>query len=185
MHLTGSFLTLLALAHIVPAGLHAATIEISGSLTGRAEIVAGRCAPLATVEAQAAGSATGLGSFVDVQSHCTASASSFDSGIFDLASSTSDSSLFGTYEGNTSFSNGKLDFGSLLVVTGGTGSFSSAAGTIPSTGTLDLNTGVYEASFSGLVSTVPEPSTNILYGLSMIAITCRLLYWRRPRCLRF
>lgn len=140
---------------------HASTIDISGSVMGTASVdLTGRCAPFPTVSASGTGVATGLGHFVDTQSHCTNGNFSFNKGIFDLVSTdTPGNSLFGTYSGTASLQNGLLEFTATLLVNGGTGLFSNDFGTLLSSGALNENTGAFSASFSGSVGTVPEPST--------------------------
>jgi hypothetical protein len=147
--------------------VHGSTISISGSVTGTAAVnFAGRCAPLPTVSATGTGFATGLGNFTDTQSHCTNGPFSFNQGIFDLASTdTPQNLLLGTYTGTSLLQSGLLEFTSTLLVTGGTGSFSNVSGTLLSLGTLDESTGAFSASFSGSVTTVPEPS-----GFGVLAV---------------
>ena len=159
----------------------ASTINVSGSVTGTASVdLADRCAPFPTMSASGAGVATGLGNFVDTQSHCTNGNFSFNQGIFDLTSTDiPGSSLFGTYSGTASVQNGLLDFTSTLLVTGGTGLFSNDSGALLSSGVLDENTGAFSASFSGAVGTVPEPSTG--YFMVGAIAAASLIRLRRNR----
>jgi hypothetical protein len=144
--------------------VHAATVNISGSVMGTASVdLVGRCAPFPTVSATGSGMATGLGNFVDSQSHCTNGNFSFNQGMFELTSTdTPGNSLFGTYTGTASLQNGLLDFTSTLLVTGGTGLFANESGTLLSSGALNEATSAFSASFSGSVGAVPEPSTSYL-----------------------
>lgn len=152
---------LLGLALCGASVAHASTINISGNVAGTSSVdLAGRCAPFPTVSATGTGVATGLGNFVDTQSHCTNGNFSFNQGIFDLVSTdTPGNSLFGTYNGTASLQNGSLDFTSTLLVTGGSGLFANDVGALLSTGALNESTGAFSASFSGSVGTAPEPST--------------------------
>jgi hypothetical protein len=151
--------------------VHADTINISGSVIGTASVdFAGRCAPLPTVNATGNGVASGLGNFFDTQSHCTTGPLSFDQGIFDLTSTDiPENSLLGTYFGMASSQDGLLEFTSTLLVTGGTGIFDNASGTLLSSGSLNENTGAFQASFSGSAGAVPEPSSISLIGLGITA----------------
>src|SRR5215471_12152410 len=137
---------------------HAATINVSGTIMGTATVdLAGRCSPFPTVSATGTGFASGLGNVVDSQSHCTNGNFSFDQGVFNLSSTDAPAnSLFGTYAGISSLQGGLLEFTATLLVSGGTGVFASASGTLQSSGSLNENTGAFNAQVSGSVSTVPE-----------------------------
>ena len=140
--------------HTHPPSIYLGTSR--GQLPSILQVVA----PFRTVSATGAGVATGLGNFVDTQSHCTNGNFSFNQGIFDLVSTdTPGDSLFGTYNGTASLQNGLLEFTATLLVNGGTGLFANDFGTVLSSGALNENTGAFSASFSGSVGTVPEPST--------------------------
>lgn len=150
----------------------AATVNISGTVIGTAAVdLQGRCAPFPTVNASGTGFASGLGNFFDSQSHCTNGNFAFDQGIFNLTSTdTPENSLFGTYGGTSMLQAGLLGFTATLLVTGGTGVFATDSGTLQSSGTLDENTGAFNAQFSGSVSTVPEPS-----AISLVAAGIAIL----------
>jgi hypothetical protein len=151
--------------------IHAATIDFSGSIVGTASIaLSGRCAPFPTVNAGGTGVASGLGNFVDLQSHCTTSGSSFDQGTFELISvAHPEDSLFGTYSGTASVQEGLLNFRSQLLVAGGTGVFADASGTVSSSRALNENTGAFSASLSGSVTTAPEPAAIWLVSIGIPA----------------
>jgi hypothetical protein len=157
--------------------MHAAIIDLSGRIAGTASIALnGRCVPFPTVNATGTGFASGLGDFVDFQSHCTTSGSSFDQGTFELTSvAQSDNSLFGTHSGTASMQDGLLNFRSTLLVAGGTGAFSDASGTVSSSGTLNERTGAFSASLSGSVTTAPERAAIFLgIPVSLLFRRCRL-----------
>jgi hypothetical protein len=157
------------------SAMQGSRIEISGSVTGMASIAfIGRCMPLPTVTAVGNGVASGLGAFVDEQSHCTTSSSTFSEGEFKLLSSANpEDSLFGIYTGTASFSEGVLDFMSPLSVLGGTGALLNATGVLASQGILDEKSGMFGASFSGVVSTAPEPETAGSVGAALtLAMLC-------------
>lgn len=166
--------SLLAIAILLVSAsvVNASTINISGSVMGTASVdLAGRCAPFPTVSATGTGLASGLGNFTDTQSHCTNGSFSFNQGIFDLVSTdTPGDSLFGIYSGTASLQGGLLDFTSTLLVTGGTGLFANGSGTLFSTGALNENTGAFSASFSGSVTTVPEPSAIFLTAIGIVVL---------------
>jgi hypothetical protein len=163
----------LALAGGVSA--HADITNFSGSITGTASTdAAGRCTASLTVNATGTGVATLLGDFLDVQSHCMTSESSFDQGVFDFASLTApDDSLFGTYFAVATSQDGILEFDSILLVTGGTGLFANDFGALFGLGTLDENTGALNETFSGQLeatATVPEPDSKSLIAIAAAAL---------------
>lgn len=163
--------------------LKATSSNFSGSLTGRAfENPAGRCAPFITVDATGTGSSNVLGSFSDIQSHCTTSLSTFGNGLFTLSSlSQPADSLSGIYSGTASVGPGSvLDFSSILTIENGTGRFAGASGSLDSSGTLD-QTGIFKASFNGLVAPAPEPATFCLFVFVLTLTGC--VYFLRRRFL--
>jgi hypothetical protein len=56
---------------------------------------------------------------------------------------------------------------STLLVTRATGTFTHASGTILRSGTLNESTGEFDASFSGAVSTAPEPAALCLICIGL------------------
>ncbi len=174
-----SLYTVLACAAFILSAantVHAESVSFSGSLTGFAsEDAAGRCSPFITVNAFGAGSSNLLGSFQDIQSHCTTSLTTFDNGVFTLTSVTNaGNSLFGSYSGTASVQGATLAFSANLSIGGGTGQFAAASGTLASQGILD-QAGNYTASFAGVVETAPEPASISFgaFGLLMIAAVKR------------
>lgn len=162
------------------SSLQATSLNFSGNLTGTAiENPAGRCAPFITVDATGTGSSTVLGSFNDIQSHCTTSLSTFGNGLFTLASlSQPTDSLFGIYSGTASVGpGGVLDFSSILTINHGTGRFAGASGSLDSSGTLD-GAGIFKASFNGLITPAPEPATFYLFGFGL-TLTAYAYFLRR------
>jgi len=175
----------IALLLVSASIVNASTINISGSVMGTASTdLAGRCAPFPIVSATGTGLASGLGNFTDTQSHCTNPNFSFNQGMFDLVSTdTPGDSLFGIYSGTASVQGGLLDFTSTLSVTGGTGLFANDSGTLFSVGALNENTGAFSASFSGSVTTVPEPSAIFLIatGIAVLWLTRQRATTKRSR----
>jgi len=150
----------------------AATINLFGAVSGTAAVdLAGRCASFPTVNATGTGFLSGLGNFVDTQSHCTNASLSFNQGVFNLTSTdTPGDSLFGTYGGTATLKGGLLGFTATLVVSGGTGAFTGDSGTLLSSGTLDETTGAFNAQFTGSVNTAPEPSVIFLVCTGIAAV---------------
>jgi len=169
---------------------NASTIDFSGSVTGTTSFgSSGRCAPSPTLSASGNGVATVLGDFVDVQSACMTSESSFDDGVFAFTfDSNPGSSFFGTYFAVASSEDGLLELTSIFLVTGGTGLFANGFGAIFGLGTLDQSTGSWNETFSGqLETTIPEPGTRSLMAGTLAAIwllnrrrIARIIYSAKP-----
>lgn len=139
-------LTAALAASTAPAG--AVTIAFSGTRANINPISppgSGRCAPtyFNTVSiAPGSISSTGtsnLGSFASTQSHCivTAPPTTVVDGLFTYDFGNGDT-FFGTYTGNVSLSGtpGTFDTVENLILTGGTGRFAGATGTVTSGGQL-------------------------------------------------
>ena len=112
------------------------------------------------------GSLAGLGDFGSTQSHCVGLTfpTPITSGIFTYDFQAGDQ-FFGTYTGSAAFDPtiGAVRAIENLLVTGGTGRFLGATGSLSTTGALRLANG--NANYSGVVSgrldmpAVPEPAT--------------------------
>jgi hypothetical protein len=140
----------------------------------------GRCAPLNTVEIGpgrlSSSGTSNFGGFVSTQSHCIPGAPSaatpvqpVTSGIFSYLFDAGDT-LFGTYAGQAIFDAGVITGAEDLTVTGGTGRFAEATGTILSRGRLSFApnpsgqgvVGVFSGTVNGtlnLANPLPEPAT--------------------------
>jgi len=150
--------------------LRAAPLLFSGSLSGFAtESATGRCAPLITVNAVGSGTSNLLGNFFDTQSNCTTSLTSFGDGLFILTSIEQPAnSIQGTYSGTVVVEPSQtLEITATLDVTGGSGQFAGATGTLESIGSL-FPTGAYTATFSGTVNAAPEPSALLLLACGLV-----------------
>lgn len=182
-----SFFTVLVSAVLmlsVNSATKAASLSFSGNLTGTAfENPAGRCSPFITVNAFGAGTSNLLGSYQDVQSHCTTSLTTFNNGLFTLTSVTSPgNSIFGTYSGTASVQGAILAFSANLLIQGGSGQFAAASGSLNSQGTLD-QAGNYTASFTGVVETAPEPASLPFGALGLLVIAISYFKSAKGKCL--
>lgn len=137
----------------------------------------GRCAPLNTVNiAPGALSSTGssnLGAFASTQSHCIAGPPNASNPVRQITDGeftyafAQGGSLFGTYSGTASLSNGVVAGIENLIVTGGTGRFLNATGAIVSSGTLTfglangVTVGIFNGTVTGVLNApaIPEPAT--------------------------
>ena len=137
----------------------------------------GRCAPLNTVNiAPGALSSTGtsnLGAFASTQSHCIAGPPNPNNPVRQTTDGeftynfVQGDSFFGTYSGTATFANGAVTGLENLVVTGGTGRFLNATGTVLSMGNLSFGmvngarVGIFNGTIEGVLNApaIPEPST--------------------------
>jgi hypothetical protein len=186
--------TAAALAASAPAS--SATVAFTGTRANVNTINppgTGRCAPLNTVNiAPGALSSTGssnFGAFASTQSHCIAGPPNpmnpvrqITDGEFTYAFATGDS-LFGTYTGTATFANGVVTGVENLIVTGGTGKFLNATGTILATGTLRFGmvngatVGIFDGTVNGMLNApgVPEPASwaMMIAGFAAIGLSSR------------
>ena len=167
-----------ALLAAVPA--HAGLVAFTGTRANVNTINppgTGRCAPLNTVNiAPGALSSTGmsnLGAFASTQSHCIAGPPNpmnpvrqITDGEFTYAFAQGDS-FFGTYSGQVTFANGVVTGVENLTVTGGTGRFINATGTVLAMGTLSFGmvngstVGIFNGTVNGMLNApaIPEPAS--------------------------
>lgn len=167
---------LLAAALLAASGTaQAATVVFTGSRANANALLppgSGRCAPTyfnTVVISPSNGTSTGtsnLGAFQSTQSHCIVSAppTAIVDGLFTYDFGLGDT-LFGTYTGNVAASATAGVFNSTenLLVTGGTGRFLGATGSITTNGQLFFAQGLgnFSGSVNGtlnLANAVPEPA---------------------------
>lgn len=195
----GAAVALVGLFGYLPSGAQAATIEFSGTQS-YVNILnppgTGRCAPAfaATVDIEpgrlSSSGTSNLGNFASTQSHCIVSAppTSIEDGIFSFAFEAGDL-LTGTYTGEIteSATPDLFDFDLVeeFLVTGGTGRFLNATGTLTVTGSFirDFNpqgpgfVTDFNGSFRGLLDlqAIPEPATwaTMIFGLGLVGQVIR------------
>jgi hypothetical protein len=156
-----------------------ATVDFQGSFTAPVSIdLGGRCAPFPTFNAMGGGVATLLGDFVNVQSDCRTSESSFDEGVFEFRSvAVPENSVFGTYFTVGAPQDGILELTSILLVNGGTGSLENTFGAIFGFGSLDEESSTITESLSGTLETTDAPEP---YMTALIAVAFGVLrFWKR------
>jgi hypothetical protein len=179
---TISTICLLAVAGGVAA--KGATIDFEGSFLAPVSIDgAGRCAPVPTFNAMGAGVGTLLGDFINTQSDCNTSESSFDDGVFEFRSvAAPQDSLFGTYFTVAAQQDGFLELTSILLVNGGTGRLENTFGALFGFGTLDQESLIINESLSGTLETAEAPEPGMT---ALVAAAFGLLWlWKRSPAFR-
>lgn len=165
-----------------------AAVTFSGSLfnTNPPAAAGGRCSPSAlTVSiSPPLGSSVGssnFGAFSAIMSHCINPPlpTSYANGrfAFDFGAG---NTLLGTYSGTLSATSTAGVFANLedYLITGGTGEFLGAMGTLTGVGTVTFASNAPPTSFqtiTGSISAVPEPSTwgLMLFGFAALGVTLR------------
>ncbi len=152
----------------------------------------GRCGPgVLTISFSptsfAASGTSNLGNFAYTASHCIASAppGPYSNGLFSW--DFGDGVLNGSYTGLITGSGtpGLFNLTESISFNGGTGRFAGATGSASAVGTLlfgQFNGGPAsygEASFSGTLTLIPEPSTALLMSVGGLALAA--IAWRRGR----
>jgi len=166
---------------VVAGGVAArgSTIDFEGSFTASVSIdLAGRCAPFPAFNATGGGAARLLGDFINVQSDCRTSDSSFDEGVFEFRSvGDPEDSLFGTYFTVAAPQGGILELTSILLVNGGTGRLENTFGAIFGFGTLDEESSTINELLSGTLETTAAPEPGMT---ALIAAAFGVLWlWKR------
>ena len=108
------------------------------------------------IDVTGTGDATHLGAYSAHYRECFAPATgAVTNGSFTLTAANGDT-LFGTYSGHVQPTGDPsvIAFDDPGVITGGTGRFASAAGTVTQSGLANLATGEYKATLSGSVSSL-------------------------------
>ncbi len=166
-------------------GAHGAVLDFSGSFSGSAVVgPSSTCAP-----APFQGAITGavgtssLGAFTYSHSVCLAGGAGPVNGSFIL--DFGDNELVGTLAGLATLSGtpGVFDQVFNYTITGGTGQFANASGSLTGIGTVDVRSPPPRVSFNldgDIIGAVPEPGTWLLMLLGFGAIGFSIRRRRRP-----
>jgi hypothetical protein len=127
-----------------------------------------------------------VGSFTATDSHCLNSATGeVFNGLFawDFGGG---NTFFGTFLGTLAPlpTPGVLAFSETFTLTGGTGLFAGASGSLLGTGTVTFNpndTANSHTDFTGTINTVPEPTTILLLGTGLAGVGAAVRKKRRAR----
>jgi hypothetical protein len=180
-HLFKTVSTICVLAVAGGVAAHGATVDFEGSFSAPVSVdLAGRCGLFPTFNATGTGLAALLGDFINVQSDCRTSDSSFDDGVFEFRSTAApQDSLFGTYFTVAAPQDGILELTSILLVNGGTGGLENTFGALFGFGILDEEGSTMSESLSGTleIAEVPEPGTTALIAAALGVLW---LWKRRP-----
>lgn len=125
-----------------------------------------------------------LGSFTSTnQSQCNNVGNIFN-GLFSFDFGAGNT-FFGTYVGTITLPpvGGVAPFAETFTLTGGTGLFSGASGTLIATGTVTFNANGPDAiaNFNGTINTVPEPTTLFLLSTGLAGVGAAVRKRRKSR----